>query len=124
MRPLLRQIVESKACRDRTNRDARATIDALDRVDVQQFLSCVIRLILLGMNAVDRAGVDAGGIFSADARFSDYVCHRLCFPRTYTYHSPNGKTNSQRTRSHRLHYRGCCPPSAKQFSLPQASAPG
>jgi hypothetical protein len=34
------------------------------------------------MNAVDRAGVDAGRIFSADAGFSYHVCHCGIFPRT------------------------------------------
>src|SRR5262249_35166303 len=96
-RPLLWKIVQREARRDGTNRDARAAIDALDRVDVQQFLCSVVRLILFGMNTVDRAGVDAGSIFSADARFSDYVCHRFMFPETYKYHSPQGNTNFWRS---------------------------
>src|ERR1035441_1154570 len=80
--PLLRQIVERKDRRNRANRNARAAIDAFHRVDVKQLRFRVVGLILLGMNAIDRAGVDAGGILGADAGFCYYVCHWCC-PDTY-----------------------------------------
>jgi hypothetical protein len=44
----------------------------------------VIGFILFGMNAIDRAGVDAGGIFGSDARFCYYVGHGVkVVPGTY-----------------------------------------
>src|SRR5689334_13217889 len=84
VRPLLRKIVKREASGDRANRNAGAAIDALDGVDVQELFRRVVRLVFLWMNAVDRASVDAGGIFGADAGFSDYVCHRSIIPSNYT----------------------------------------
>ena len=44
---------------DRTDRNARAAIDALVRVNV--------KLIVFLVNALDGANVNAGGVFRADA---------------------------------------------------------
>jgi hypothetical protein len=82
--PLLRQVVLRKDSRHRAHRHARATVDALDRVDEQLIGFGVTGFILLGVNAIDGTGVHAGAVFGADTGFCNYVCH-LCslrgFPR-------------------------------------------
>src|SRR5205085_12092592 len=73
--PLLRQIVEGEHGGDRTDRYACSTIDALYRIDIKHLFSRVRGLVLLWMNAVDRASVDTGGVLRPNAGFCDYVCH-------------------------------------------------
>src|SRR5580658_9393103 len=75
VRPLLRQIVLSENRGNRTNRHASAAIDALYRVDVEHFDGGVLIFVLLRMDAIHRAGVDAGRVLSTDAGFRNYVCH-------------------------------------------------
>src|SRR5439155_10697029 len=75
--PLLRQIIKREDRRDWTHRHASATVDTLDRIDVQHLLFRERGLILLGMNAIHRASIHAGGILRPDARFCNYVCHRI-----------------------------------------------
>src|SRR5436190_23434746 len=82
--PLLGQIVQRKDGRYRAHRYASATIDTLYRIDVEEFGSFVRRLVLLRMNAIGRASVDAGSIFGSNTGFSDYVCHWRFFPGTNT----------------------------------------
>jgi Tfp pilus assembly protein PilF len=81
--PLFRQIVERENGGNRTDGNARAAIDAFHRIDVEQLLVGVGRLVLLRVNAVDRAGVDAGGVFRPNTGLSDYVCHCSIYPGPY-----------------------------------------
>src|SRR5882672_6455172 len=55
--------------------DAHVAVDAGVRVDVEHFLFLEIRLILLGMNAVDGADDHAGGVFGADAGLGNDIGH-------------------------------------------------
>src|SRR4249920_319794 len=73
--PFLGQIVQCEDGRDWAHRDAGAAVDTLYGIDVEQFRCFIGRLVLLRMNAIDRAGVDAGSIFGSNTRFSDYVGH-------------------------------------------------
>lgn len=73
--PLFWQIVESEDRGNRANGDAGTTVDAFDGIDVQDFDLFKSRIVLFGVNAVYRAGVNAGGILGAYAGFSDYICH-------------------------------------------------
>src|ERR1700761_909712 len=57
--PLLRQVIACEDGRNRAYRDARAAVDAFHRIDKQLLRSGVVTLILLRMNAVDGAGIDA-----------------------------------------------------------------
>jgi 6-pyruvoyl-tetrahydropterin synthase len=95
LRPLLRQVVERENRRHGAHRDAGAAVDALHRVDVEHLGLGEVGLVLLRMDAIDRAGVDAGGIFGSNARFSDYVCHWRCFPRYQYIAQPDRENNSE-----------------------------
>src|SRR5262249_29828485 len=75
--PLLRQIIESEDGRDGTDRHARTTIDAFDRVNIDHIVLAEIRFVLFRMYAIHRTGVDTRRVLSADAWFSDYVSHCL-----------------------------------------------
>ena len=91
--PLLGQIVQCENRRDWADRHARATIDALHRIDVElwNFVewrpAIVVGRVLLGLNAIHGAGIDARGVLDPDARFGDNVCQRppplstLCLKR-------------------------------------------
>jgi len=74
-RPLLGQIVGSKNSRDWAHWNARAAIDAFNRIDVELLLIGVGSLVLLGMDAVNRACIHAGGVFRSDTGFRNYICH-------------------------------------------------
>ena len=82
--PLLRQVVLREDGRDRTDRHARAAIDALDGIDKKLIGVGVARLIFLGVNAIDRTSVYTGGVLGADTGFCNDVSH-FCslrgFPR-------------------------------------------
>ncbi len=80
--PLFWQVVQRKNRRHRTDRDAGATIDAFHRINVELWnvVECgaavVIGRILLGMDAIHRTGIDAGGVFGPDAGLSNDIGHR------------------------------------------------
>src|SRR5690242_12207815 len=67
--PLLRDLVFGKDRVHRAGIDAGAAVDALVRVDVVH-VRRVVRV-----NTVDRANLDAGGVFYVDTRLSDDVSH-------------------------------------------------
>jgi hypothetical protein len=73
--PFFREIIECEDGRDRANGYARAAVDALHRIDVEQLLCGVLGIIFLGMNAIHRTRIDARSVFGVDARFCDYVSH-------------------------------------------------
>src|SRR5207249_5425188 len=52
-----------------------AAVDARFGVDVELGLRLELRLILLGMDAVDRANLDARGVLRVDAGLCDHVGH-------------------------------------------------
>ncbi len=56
-------------------RNACATVDALDRIDEQLICLSVARFVLLGVDAIDRTSVYAGGVLGADTGFCNDVCH-------------------------------------------------
>src|ERR1700722_697316 len=76
--PLFRQVIEGEDGRDRANRNTGPTVDALYRIDIEQFRSRVGGFVFLRMNAIHRARVHTSGIFGVDARFSNYVGHKGC----------------------------------------------
>ena len=76
VRPFLGQIVLGEDCRHRAGRNARAAIDALNRIDEQLIGGGVIGFVFLGVDAIDRASVHTGGVLGADTGFCDHVCHR------------------------------------------------
>src|SRR5450432_694829 len=73
--PLLRQIFQRENRGYRANRHARAAIDALRGIDEQLLHAFVFRLILARVDAIDRADVNASGVFSADAWLGNHICH-------------------------------------------------
>src|SRR5579864_1218630 len=74
--PLLRQIFQGKDRRHRADRDAGAAVNAFHGTDVQLRLVLEFGFIFSRMDAIDRADVDAGGVFGSDTGLSDYVRHR------------------------------------------------
>src|SRR5579884_161517 len=73
--PFLRQVVQRKDGGNRTHGNAGAAIDALDGIDVEHFFVGEGRLVFLGMNAVNRAGVHACGVLRTDARLRNDIGH-------------------------------------------------
>ena len=77
--PLLRQVVQSENRGHRADRDTRASIDTLHPVNVElrKGVECgtavVIGRILLGVDAIYRTGIDAGGVFGSDAGFGNSI---------------------------------------------------
>ena len=60
---------------DRTGWGACSAIDTLDWIDKEHRDSVKIWLILSRMDALNRADINACGIFYSDARFCNDVCH-------------------------------------------------
>src|SRR5271166_4920085 len=75
--PLLGQIIQREDCGYGTNRYASAAIDAFHRIDIDHVVLAEIGRILLGMNAIHRAGINARRILRSDAGFSNNVSHLL-----------------------------------------------
>src|SRR6266849_2114695 len=79
--PLLGQVIQRKNRRDRADRHARAAIDALYGIDVElrdiieARTAIVIGRVLLRVDAIYRAGIDAGGVLYSDTGFGNDVCH-------------------------------------------------
>jgi hypothetical protein len=67
-------------CRNRAGRHARVAVDALDRIDKQLIGLGEAGFVLLGVDAIDRTSVYAGGVLGADTGFSNDVCHRAISP--------------------------------------------
>ncbi len=77
--PFFRQLVQHKDGCHGSYRNASSTVDALDRVDIKLRRGLVTGRILLGVDAVHGTGVNASGVFGADTRFSNDVCHVSLF---------------------------------------------
>ena len=75
MCPLLRQIIQREDGRNRADWHARTTIDAFNWVDVELRHGVVIHLVLLRVDAVNRAGIHTRCVFRADARLGNNVRH-------------------------------------------------
>jgi hypothetical protein len=73
--PLLGEIVFSEDRLDRASRLARAAVDALVGMDVQQFRALECLLVLARVNAVYRTNVHASRVLRPYAGFSDNVRH-------------------------------------------------
>ena len=73
--PLLRQIVQREDSGNGTNRHAGAAIDALDGVNIKHLDVGKSGIFFFGMDAIDRAGVDACRVLGTDAGFRNYVGH-------------------------------------------------
>src|ERR1700730_11304550 len=69
--PFLGQVFEGEDGRHRANRDASATIDAFRRINVELLFAFELRLVLAGMDAIDRANVHTSGVFCADTGFGN-----------------------------------------------------
>src|SRR6185436_17766929 len=76
LRPLLGQLFLREDRLDRADGDAGAAIDTGLGVNVQLVLALELRLVLLGVDAVHRAHLDAGGVLRVHARFRDDVGHQ------------------------------------------------
>jgi len=75
MLPLLGEIVFGEDRLDGAGWLARATVDALVRMDIQQFRVLEIRFIFARMDAVYRTNVHTSGVLGPYAGFSDNVRH-------------------------------------------------
>jgi hypothetical protein len=75
--PLIGKIVHSEDCRDRANGHARSAIYTLDWIDVELGRLFKLRFVLLGVNAIDRAGIHTSGVLHADAGFGDHISHGM-----------------------------------------------
>ena len=73
--PLFRQIIFGKDRLHGAGWFARATVYAFIRVNVEQFRSFKLRLILSWMNAIDRANVYTCRVLCPDAGFRNNVSH-------------------------------------------------
>ena len=73
--PLFRQVILGKDGRHWACWNARATVDALNRIDVQLLGLAEARFVLLGVDAIHRTCVYTGGVLGADTRFCNDVCH-------------------------------------------------
>src|SRR5262245_47709682 len=75
-RPVDRRLVERVNGLDRTGRHAGPAIDTLVGVNIEHFCRGEGRLVLSGMDTVDRADVHAGCILRPDARLADDIGQR------------------------------------------------
>ena len=73
--PFFRQIVQRKNGGYRADGNAGAAIDALDGVDIKHLRVGEAGIFFFRMDTIDRARVNAGGVFGADAGFSNYISH-------------------------------------------------
>src|SRR5579863_4920271 len=73
--PLLRQIIGRVDGRHRAHGHAGSAVNAFNWVDEQLIGLGVLRFILFWMDAVDRAGIDAGCVLGADAGFRNHISH-------------------------------------------------
>src|SRR6266478_5360636 len=105
--PLLGQVVQREDRRNGTNRNAGAAVDALNRVDeelvyrIEPRPAVFVLRVLFRMDAIDRAGVHAGGVFRSDAGFGNDIRHSTLPKTAYLqlYH-----TRMARVRLRRLSY--------------------
>src|SRR5580658_3183935 len=73
--PFFGQIIERENRRHGAHRHASAAIDALHWIDVNHVVLGEAGLVLFGVDAIDRAGIDTGRVLRADARFRNNVSH-------------------------------------------------
>ena len=75
--PLLWQIVRGIDGGDWADWNASATIDALDGINVELFYIFMFAgVVLLGMDAIHRTGVDTGRVLCSNTGFRDYISHK------------------------------------------------
>src|SRR6185503_2914051 len=77
--PFFRKIVEREDRRHRADWHAGAAVDALYRINVEHVEIGMLRVVLLGMNAIYRAGVYASAVLGADARLCNDIGHECYF---------------------------------------------
>jgi hypothetical protein len=88
--PLLRNIIEGEDRRDRAHRHASTAVDTLHRINIElrDFLEArtavLIRRVLLGMDAINGAGIDASAVLQPDAGFGNDIGHGPS-PHCYWY---------------------------------------
>src|SRR5262245_25488492 len=78
--PLLRKVIEGEDRRNRAHGDAGAAINAFDGIVVEHLSALELCTTLFRMDAIDRAGVHAGVVLGADARFCNYIGHEYVSP--------------------------------------------
>src|SRR6266852_3940126 len=85
--PLLGQVVQREDRRNGADRNAGAAVDALNRVDeelvyrIELWPAVFVLRVLFRMDAIDRAGVHACGVFRSDAGFGNDIRHNT-LPKT------------------------------------------
>src|SRR5580704_7163472 len=77
--PLFRNVVFREDRGDGAGGLASAAIDAFSWMDVEQCCGSEVRFVLLGMDAVHGAGVNARRILRVHAWFADDVSHTISF---------------------------------------------
>src|SRR5260221_12800761 len=104
--PLLRDQVSGEDGLHRTGRLAGAAVDAGLGVDVQHRLRLKGTLLLAGMDAVNRADLDASGVLRVHARLSDHVRHsdvlpnRKWRPKVASLYGMHTRRGQRPSRSH------------------------
>src|SRR5579863_4946153 len=73
--PLFRQVIQGEDSGDGADRHARATVNALHRIDIELFQFREFLFVLARVDAVNRANVHAGSVFGIDTRLSDDIRH-------------------------------------------------
>lgn len=76
--PLFRQVIQRENRGYGADGDTSTAINTFNRVDVQHFLFGKRRRVLLRMDTVDGTSVHTSGVLGANARFCDYVGHKVC----------------------------------------------
>ena len=75
--PLFRHIVFREDGSHRTGRFASTAIDAFFRMNIKHRSGFKLGLVLLGVDAIHRACINARSILGADARFANDICYRI-----------------------------------------------
>src|SRR5882762_8222965 len=73
--PFFREVFEGEDGGDGTDRDAGATIDAFGRINIELFFVFKLRLVLAGMDAIDRADVHTCGALGVEGAFGNHLSH-------------------------------------------------
>src|SRR5208283_6169989 len=73
--PLFRKVIQGEDGGDGADRNARAAVNALHRVDVELRQVGEVPFIFARVDAINRTDVYASSVFGVDARFSNDVRH-------------------------------------------------
>src|SRR5437867_2042427 len=102
--PLLGQVVQREDRRNGADRNAGTAVDALNRVDeelvyrIEPRPAVFVLRILFRMDAIDRAGVHARGIFRSDAGLRNDIRHKTFFKNLPTSPIPQMRMSGRSLR--------------------------